>query len=132
MSLKWRKELNTGLDWQDAQHQQIFSQLDKLQEAMKLNAGASVIKETVDFLVEYVEKHFHDEEEYMQKHNCTAYTEHKRQHDDFIEEFSTIKAVYDKQGTSTVTVMRLHGLLSDWLIQHIMQIDRHMPEHCSA
>jgi hemerythrin len=73
MSLVWRKEMSTGLSWQDEQHQQIFGQIDKLLEAMRHNAGQKVVKDLIDFLGDYTRTHFKNEEDYMQAHSCATY-----------------------------------------------------------
>ena len=78
MSLKWRAELNTGLDWQDKQHRQIFKKIDKLLDAMQQNEGACVVKELIAFLGKYTQSHFCEKEEYMFAHNSTTYARHKK------------------------------------------------------
>ena len=126
MSLIWREKMSTGLAWQDEQHKQIFKKLDELLEAMQQNRGASVVKELLEFLKTYSSKHFEDEEEYMLTHNCTTCIKHKECHSDFKEHLAEIVELYDSQGASTMVVLRLQTWLRDWLIQHIMNIDKLM------
>ena len=130
MRILWKKEYATGLDWQDEQHQQIFEQLNKLQDAMQLNAGAGKIKELVGFLCDYTSGHLAEEEVFMMDNNCQSYREHKKAHTQFLNEFNELRQLYGKQGGSTVVVMRLHNMLRDWLIQHIMGVDQHMLDDC--
>jgi hemerythrin len=131
MSLIWRQEMSTGLEWQDEQHQQIFEQIDKLLEAMRHSAGQSVVKDLIDFLGNYTRTHFEGEEDYMLKHNCTTYAEHKKCHEDFSEQLGELVELYNRQGASTMVVMRLQSWLRDWLINHIMNVDRKMLSACS-
>ena len=131
MSLQWRKEMSTGLEWQDEQHQQIFIRIDQLLEAMRHSAGRGVVKDLLDFLGTYAHDHFKDEEEYMLAHNCSTYAEHKKVHDDFVEQLHELVELYNKQGASTVVVMRLQGWMRDWLIQHIMNVDKKMALTCT-
>ena len=90
MSLIWRKEMSTGLDWQDDQHKQILNRIDQLLEAMEKHEGAGVVKELIDFLGDYARDHFRDEEEYMQKHHCTTSLVHKQCHEDFIAQLTSL------------------------------------------
>jgi hemerythrin len=124
--------MSTGLEWQDEQHQQIFKRIDQLLDAMEHNMGNKVVKDLIDFLGDYARSHFREEEAYMMEHRCTSYGAHKKCHDEFISRLSEIFDLYNKQGASTVVVMRLQSWLCDWLINHIMNVDQKMLSACSA
>jgi hemerythrin len=126
MSLKWRPEMSTGLDWQDEDHQKIFNRIDQLLDAMQHHSGNTLVKEMLLFLGDYARGHFKREEDYMLAHHCRNYELHKNSHDEFVGHLTEIMELYDRQGASTVVVMRLQGWLREWLINHIMNMDKRM------
>jgi hemerythrin len=132
MSLVWRKEMSTGLDWQDMQHKQMLIQIDQLLEAMEQNAGNSVVKSLIAFLEDYARTHFMVEEEYMKNHACLNCEAHIKCHALFTEHLAEIVELYNKQGASTMVVMRLQSWLRDWLVNHIMNVDKKMLSACTA
>ncbi|MFZ5434209.1 MAG: bacteriohemerythrin [Calditrichota bacterium] len=124
MPLVWRQELSTGLDWQDEQHKQLFEHISVLQDAMQSNKANDVIHEQIEFLEQYYQNHFRDEENYMLEHHSPHYAEHKKLHDKFVENYQQLKHLYSRQGPSTIVVMHLQRMLHDWLIQHVMSADK--------
>jgi hemerythrin len=126
MSLVWRPQMSTGLEWQDKQHQELFRRIDSLYEAMQRHEANTVVKELLKFLGDYARTHFMVEEEYMKTHVCSNCEEHIKCHELFTEHLAEIVELYEKQGASTMVVMRLQSWLRDWLINHIMTIDKKM------
>lgn len=126
MSLIWRPGMSTGLAWQDEQHKEIFKRINQLLEAMQQNHGSSVIAELFEFLREYADRHFSDEEGYMEAHACTTCTLHKKCHEEFKQHLDDLINLYNSQGASTIVVMKLEIWLRDWLIKHIMDLDKLM------
>ena len=131
VALQWRREMSTGLAWQDEQHKQIFQRIDELLEAMSTNQGPTVVKDLLDFLEQYSRDHFKSEEDYMHSHACTTCGLHEKCHQDFIEQLTQLKALYERQGASTIVVMKLEVWLKDWLIKHIMNVDKLMAKTCT-
>ncbi len=126
MSLIWRPQMSTGLTWQDEQHQELFRRIDQLFDAIDQNKGASVVKELLNFLKSYAIKHFEDEEKYMDTHACRTCVKHKECHGEFKEHLDEIIALYEHQGASTMVVLKLQTWMRDWLIGHIMSVDKEM------
>jgi hemerythrin len=126
MSLVWRPAMSTGLDWQDEQHKEIFRQIDLLNEAIEQNEGASVVKEMLEFLESYATKHFRDEEEYMHSHGCQTCDLHEKCHQMMLANIAEIRATFDRHGPSTMVVLKLQTLFRDWLLNHILTVDKKM------
>lgn len=126
MSLVWRPAMSTGLNWQDEQHKEIFRRIDLLLEAMEQNKGSSEVKELLRFLNSYSLKHFSDEEAYMDAHNCRTCERHKECHEVFRTNLSEIMSMYEHHGASTMVVLKLQTWLRDWLITHILDVDKKM------
>jgi hemerythrin len=131
MSIVWRDEMSTGLAWQDEQHKELLLRINQLLEALDNQSAPSVVKELIDFLGEYAMKHFHAEEKYMLEHKCSTCTQHKKCHSEFIHNWTELRALYASHGPSTMVVLKLQRLLRDWLIQHMLTVDKAMAKACA-
>lgn len=117
--LKWRKELDTGIDVIDGQHKQIVNYINKLDDARVTNNRlviAKVIEDTVDYTV----SHFGFEETLIEDADYEFTRPHKRVHELFIKRVSEYKQRFD-EGDDVAD--ELHGLLSRWLFSHIQNDD---------
>jgi hemerythrin-like metal-binding protein len=72
-------------------------------------------------LVEYAESHFSQEEQFLQKHKFPEYAAHKQVHDDLRKKVSDVIVEYENGRAVPASIMMF---LSDWLISHIMHVDR--------
>jgi hemerythrin len=117
--LKWKKDLDTGIDVIDGQHKQIVEYINKLDDARVTNNRlviAKVIADTVDYTV----SHFGFEETLIEDAGYEFIRPHKRVHELFIKRVSEYKQRFD--GGEDVAD-ELHGLLSRWLFSHIQNDD---------
>ncbi|MBU1983312.1 hemerythrin family protein, partial [bacterium] len=97
-----------------------------LLEAMHVNKGDTVVADLLKFLHEYAQYHFSEEEKHMLESRCPIYEEHKRAHEEFVKNLMELQALYDRLGASTIVVMHLQRWLIDWLIEHIIHVDKQM------
>ncbi len=91
MFVKWKDDLSVGIDWIDRQHQELFKRINSFLEGMQKGKGKEELEELMDFLANYVQEHFQTEERYMQKYNYPGLSEHKKQHQSFIQEVENLK-----------------------------------------
>ena len=124
MSIVWRPAMSTGLAWQDEQHKEILRRIDQLVDAIEKNQGASVIGELLEFLGEYVDRHFRSEEAFMRKSGCGSCELHAECHRVLRENLAEIKATFNRHGASTMVVVKMQSLVRDWLINHVLAIDK--------
>ncbi len=123
-TFNWSTNLSVGVPQIDAQHQQLFKALADLQEAMKAGKGKEEVLKTIDFLSNYVVKHFADEEELMKKNNYPDFEKHKQIHEKFKSFVSEQRNKVAAQGADLSTVIQLQQQLGDWLISHIAGEDK--------
>ena len=62
------KDLETGNALIDSEHRQLFDMVNKLQEACAQGKGRAQIESSVKFLMDYVKKHFNDEDNLQKKY----------------------------------------------------------------
>jgi len=67
MAIKWRKDLEIGIDEIDNQHKSLVEAMNKLLEASAAGRAKQEIGNTLDFLSDYVITHFNYEREYKKK-----------------------------------------------------------------
>lgn len=123
MLYNWDKSLETGNYIIDGQHQQLIETLNKLIIANNEGAGESVLRETLEFLTNYVEQHFHDEEELQVKYNYPKYKAHKQSHDSFRVVVHGLMARLAHEGYTRELMSLTITTMADWLIMHIKDED---------
>ena len=123
MGIEWRASLAIGVEEIDNQHKELLQRFNQLLSACEASKGTSELIGLIDFLDEYVEQHFKDEEAIQRHYKFAGYQEHKKQHDYFIEKLQALKDEIKVEGVSVHHVMETNSLLLKWLIQHISKVD---------
>ena len=124
MSISWSPSLSIGNVLIDAQHKELFNQVNNLLDAMSKGKGKQEVEKVVDFLGEYVIDHFKAEEELMQKYHYPAYTSHKIQHTQLVTTYTSIKLKVNQDGVSPAMTLQVQRQLGDWLVNHIGKQDQ--------
>lgn len=124
MTIKWDEQRHSsGIAEIDAQHKELFNQLNSLLDAMKAGKGRTEIDKLVSFLESYTVKHFSCEEKHMEERKCKACAANKAAHAQFVSKFRSFKEELGKSGSNTALVLRMQNELCQWLDQHIAGID---------
>jgi hemerythrin len=124
MAIEWTPDLAVGVEEIDTQHQKLFEAVNKLLAAMWDGKGKEETGNLLNFLAEYVVTHFGMEEGLMKALNYPYFPEHKKLHEQFVEEFSAVKRKYETgEITSSSCITVLDGTC-DWLRNHISKVDK--------
>lgn len=123
MLYNWDRSLETGNQIIDRQHQALIETLNKLIIANNEDAGEGVLRETLDFLANYVEQHFRDEEELQIKYNYPKYQSHKQSHDNFRVVVHDLMERLEHEGYTYALMNLTLSTMADWLIVHIKDED---------
>jgi len=127
MSISWRDELAIGNQRIDDQHRELLQRFDTLLSACRRGEGRSELARLLDFLDEYVVKHFGDEEQLQQTSGFPDFQSHQLQHLGFIKRLQELKRSIATEGEVQVDhVLTTNKLLLDWLVQHISTRDREL------
>lgn len=124
MYLEWDNNLNIGINEIDEQHKELFKCLDRLLVSMKDGHGKSEVLKTLNFLEEYVYKHFEDEEAIQKKYNYPKYEEQHNQHEEFKKELKKLRDSFQKQGPSALLALNIQKNVITWCKRHIMMLDK--------
>ncbi|EKQ57354.1 MULTISPECIES: bacteriohemerythrin [unclassified Clostridium] len=124
MYLDWDWTLNIGIDSIDDQHKELIARLDQLLASIEEGKGDEEVIKTLDFLEEYVVKHFNEEEEIQTKINYPLYDIQHKQHEEFKSDLKEFRRIFETQGTSAVLALNIQKKLTDWLKNHITNLDK--------
>lgn len=128
MILNWDNSFSVGEKNIDNQHKELFYRLNKLLEAMKQWKGKNEVINTLDFLEEYVIKHFEYEEEIQKKNNYPKFNVQHKQHEEFKKELKELRKVFETTGVSSLFVINTQQKMVKWCKDHIMNLDMELGE----
>lgn len=120
----WSQSLSVNVPKIDSQHQQLFKALSDLQDAMKAGKGKEEVVKMLNFLSDYVDKHFADEEDLMKKNNYPDFEKHKQIHEKFKSFVKEQKQKLSAQGADLSIVIQIQQQVGDWLVAHIAGEDK--------
>ena len=123
MAIEWSESLSTGVDWQDAQHKELFRRINALLDAMNVGMGKEEVSKLFTFLDEYFVVHFDAEEKAMHQLGYGNTLAHLAEHTRFIEDVSSL-AREASEGVTTSLLIKVQRRVVDWLINHIGGIDK--------
>lgn len=123
--MQWDSKLATGIPLVDSQHKMMFDRLDILLDKNAKNRVA----ETLDFLGEYVLRHFGCEEMMMKCAKFPDTDHHIRLHKEFVEKYLELKHEYENGEENMLTLMKLTSFVQTWLYEHIMTKDKVFAEY---
>lgn len=124
MAIEWNDEnMATGFPGIDAQHKEWIRRINEFDDAVVNRKGQVVIQNTLDFLTQYTETHFVDEEAIMAKLNSPVQEPNRAAHDEFRGKLVEIRAWVKNAGATSVEVVELKFALEKWLVNHICTVD---------
>ena len=129
MPFAWDESLATGSATIDQQHRKLFAQVAMLADAMKQGKGRQEIETLLDFLGQYVVRHFAEEEKLMEATGCPAAAANKQAHAQLLVTYGDLKKRFDVAGGGLSLVLEMYDVLSKWLVSHIKGVDIQLHEH---
>jgi hemerythrin len=117
------KDMETGVAKVDEQHQELVKRLNALISMGTKAVSKEETQKTIDFLGEYIIKHFSDEEALQRQCNYKKYEWHKEQHKSYVNDFKKLKEEFAANGPSAKFTVSLNSSLTNWIIKHIKNVD---------
>jgi len=110
----------------DSQHKELIYKINMLHELIEAKAPKAEIEAIFAFLEHYVADHFGYEEELMEKYNYPETERHKAKHKHFVDEFLKARDGFRAHTGDQLWpgMSGLESLLKNWLVTHIMTIDK--------
>ncbi len=120
--MPWKEEYSVQIRSIDEQHKKLVSLINHLHSAMKEGKGNAYVGMVVRELIRYTQTHFAYEEKLFSRYGYQGFTEHKAEHDRFIEEVSQFD---QRLARGSVTLsMEVMNFLKGWLSGHILKTDK--------
>ncbi len=125
--IDWSPALFVGHSGIDEQHQRLVEIANELNGAMHSGEGTQAMGRVLNELVDYTVKHFAYEEDQMKQNAYPKAEAHLAEHKKLVAEVSAFKKKFDS-GQAAISV-ELMGFLRDWLLNHILKVDKHLARH---
>lgn len=119
--IQWAERYRTGIPFVDAQHQELFRVVARLQEALARNLGDPALRALLEELLDQLKVHFRDEEEFLRRYDYPDILEHMAEHTALFGELEQIKLRYE-QAVAPLASM-IGTFLGGWLRHHISEGD---------
>lgn len=122
----------TGIQFVDDQHRRLFDIIGRAHDTIEdemLHDRFDAIMDVLTELKEYTVSHFADEEAYMASMDYSGLAAQKTVHTAFIDKISEVdlNAISDDGEDQMAYLHSLVGFLNDWLVQHILKMDKLIP-----
>ncbi len=121
--IEWDDSLSVGVDQIDDQHKMLIQKLKDLSDAFKMGLEQNKMLKTIDFMIDYTDFHFSEEENLMIEHNYPGLEIQKKQHREFRNTLNHILEDYQDEGPTKALATSINVFMLNWLINHIKGID---------
>lgn len=132
----WKDKYKVGVEKIDEQHQELFARLSNfikvVQSEEEWDGKIDEVKETLNFLQEYVVYHFDDEEAYQEKINYPEIESHKQEHAKFKQTIKGYVDLFEQGGFTEEKIQELSAKVMTWLIMHIGRVDQKLAEYANS
>ena len=122
MGLRWTSALSVGDPEIDLQHQELFRRVDRLIDGMLRNDRSEAVR-LMGFLREHAVVHFAVEERLMVETAFPDAARHIQLHRAFHTALKELDTDLRALGPTTPLVLRLEGLATTWLRDHLYSAD---------
>ena len=130
MRAEFDESLVTGNEMIDTQHKELIDKINKLLDSCETSKEKTVAVKTLDYLADYTEFHFGEEEKLQAEINYPGIAEHKKEHDKLC---AVVKDLYnmleEEEGPSNAFVEQVNKNVIEWLYRHIKGFDRSVSEY---
>jgi hemerythrin len=124
----WKEKYKIGVELIDRQHRELFRRVSDFVKTVQgegeWEEKLSKVKETLEFMKEYVITHFNDEEIYQKEIDYPEYEKHRQIHQKFKDEVGKYVEKFQQEAYSEETVQEFGGKLMAWLINHVAGEDQ--------
>lgn len=130
----WQESYKIGVEEVDKQHKELFKRLNEFIQTVRSNESnqeekKQKVKNTLEFMGDYVDEHFSDEEELQKKYNYPHYEKHHEIHEKFKAEIREFAEEFSENEYDEDFAMEFSGRLLTWLINHVADTDQKIGEH---
>ena len=127
MKLRWDPCLDTGIQEIDWEHRRLLNIANRLLDAIDRGKGEAAVRPVFRDLTRHAAEHFEHEEKYMRDMGYPSIEEHVEEHRRMTAGLEKFAAALESD--SPPGPMELNALLSHWLLDHILKLDKHYAKY---
>lgn len=128
--LRWTSNYSVNIAALDRQHQNLFTTINELNDALANGDGHAALGRILQKLVDYAVNHFAAEETLMSEHDFPGLSTHRDEHERFKRNIAQFLQDFEA-GKSGVPVS-LMLFLQSWLKAHILGSDKSYSAYLNA
>ncbi|GFO70040.1 hemerythrin [Geomonas limicola] len=129
MSLVLDENLRLGHPGIDRQHQEVLEQINKLSDKLTEGADDVEVRDVLDFLHTYADKHFFEEERLMKSCNYYGLYKQQKEHAQFKREIEGLQLMLRKKRPSIDLAHQVETSLFRYFVEHINGMDREFADY---
>ena len=130
MKIEFSDNLITGNKTIDAQHKELIDRIDQFVKVCEDGDGNVKAINMLDYLSDYTDFHFSDEEKLRQEVSYPGYPQQKEKHEEFKKTIETLHNYLEElDGPNDAFVEQVKSKVVDWLFGHIETFDRSVAEY---
>jgi len=130
--MKFTPQMITKVKLIDDQHRTLFDHIDLVESIGANPIDKEKSMETIDFLGDYINKHFHDEEELQKNSRYPRFKDHHKLHQWYIGEYRKLKSEYKKRGYTEYFAHILNESIVNWYTNHVLIEDIALGKYLGA
>ncbi|MBN1973467.1 MAG: hemerythrin family protein [Sedimentisphaerales bacterium] len=127
--IEWDKSLATGIKSIDYEHKMLIERLNAVIESIDKNQGEGTIAKTLDFMLDYTNFHFSNEEKFISSHGYPGLEYQQQQHREFKDSLNKIILDFQQDGAGKDIALQIKDFLFIWLKKHIMEVDHELAQY---
>ena len=125
MYVEFEDELLTGNHMIDEQHKELIGKIDKLVACCEEGGGKVEAIKMLDYLSDYTDFHFGEEEKLQEEVSYPAIEGHKAKHAEFKKSVEELhEMLVEEEGPTDAFVAVVQKNVVDWLFDHIKNMDQ--------
>lgn len=133
MKIVFDESLYTGNELIDGEHRELISRVNKLVESCEQGTEKMTAIKTLDFLMDYTEYHFTDEEKLQKEVGYDQLDAHHAKHEEFKKSVGELREMLEEEeGPSEAFVTAVNKNITDWLVNHIQKWDKAVADYIKA
>lgn len=122
---KWDDSFLIGIEELDHEHRVLIDDINRLHEELARSEERSEIAKCLGDIHARMQAHFALEEHVMKEHAYEFFDEHKREHDQLLEDYTECMMRF-LNGESVSSDNPVEECLSHWVVDHLNTSDRKM------
>jgi hemerythrin-like metal-binding protein len=126
----WKNAYSVNIGIVDSQHKVLVDLINDLHQAMMARRGKEQMGKVLSELVQYTQGHFKAEEGILRSNQYPDLVNHQAEHNRFTQTIMDIQGKFQRNEVGLT--IELMDFLKDWLIKHIMGVDKKYVPHLSA